>query len=80
MHRTGDYVSGTEFSATNCLRTTTMYVQKIKKDLDDDNWAAIFDALAAFKESRSQEANAEAGLTVEEHEPLLPADPPSPPA
>lgn len=57
-----------------------MYVAKIKKDLTDDNWTAIFNALDQLQESLLHDANVEAGARVEEHEPLLPADPPTPPA
>jgi len=56
-----------------------MYVDKIKNDLTDDNWRAIFDALHRLQESRAHEAQVEAGAVLEEHEPLLPADPPTPP-
>lgn len=81
LHRTGDYVScANEFSATNWLRATNMYVDKIKKDLTDDNWRAIFDALDRLQETRAQEAQVEAGVVLEEREPLLPADPPTPPS
>ena len=57
-----------------------MYVNKIKKDLTDDNWRAIFDALDRLHETCAQEAQVEAGVVLEEHEPLLPADPPTPPS
>lgn len=57
-----------------------MYVDKIKKDLTDDNWRAIFDALDRLQETRAQEAQVEAGVVLEEREPLLPADPPTPPS
>ena len=33
------------FSATNWLRVTNMYIDKIKNDLNEDNWKAIFDTL-----------------------------------
>lgn len=56
-----------------------MYVDKIKNDLTNDNWAAIFDALHQLQETRVHEAQVEAGVVVEEREPLLPADPPTPP-
>ena len=56
-----------------------MYIDKIKNDLTDDNWKAIFDALHRLQESRTHEAQIEAGVTPEEREPLLPADPPTPP-
>ena len=57
-----------------------MYVDKIKKDLTDDNWRAIFDALDRLQETRAQEAQVEAGVVLEECEPLFPADPPTPPS
>ena len=72
-------LSGNEFSATNWLRATTMYADKIKNDLTDDNWSTIFNALYWLQESRIQEAQVEAGVVLEEHEPLLPADPLTPP-
>ena len=80
LHRSGDYVSSTnEFSSTKWVRTTNMYIDKIKNDLTDDNWKAIFDALYRLQESRAHEALVEAGIVPEEREPLLPADPPTPP-
>jgi hypothetical protein len=80
LHQTGNYVSSTiEFSATKWLRVTNMYIDKIKHDLDDDNWRAIFDALHELEEARIYEAQLEAGAILEEREPLLPADPPTPP-
>ena len=39
----------------------------------------IFDALHQLQDSHIHEAQIEAGATLEEHEPLLPADPPTPP-
>jgi hypothetical protein len=81
MHRTGDYVSAVknEFSALNWLRATNMYLDKIKNDLTDDNWKAIFRALHQLQETRACEAQVEAGVVLEDREPLLPADPPTPP-
>ena len=80
LHRSGDYKSSTnEFSATNWLRATNMYIDKIKNNLTDDNWKAIFDALHWLQESHTHEAQIEAGVAPEEHELLLPADPPTPP-
>ena len=80
MHRSGDYVSNTsEFSATNWLRVTNMYADKIKNDLNDGNWKAIFSALHRLQELRAHEAQVRAGVVFEEREPLLPADPPTPP-
>jgi len=81
LHSSGDYVSDTsDFSSTNWLRATGMYVDKIKNDLTDDNWRAIFNALRQLQESHVREAKVQAGVVLE-REPLLPADPPtSPPA
>ena len=80
LHRSGDYISSAnEFSTTNWLRATNMYIDKIKNDLTDDNWMAIFDTLHRLQESRAHEAQVEAGMVLEEREPLLPADPPTPP-
>ena len=56
-----------------------MYIKKIKNDLIDDNWTAIFDALHQLQDSCMHEAQIEAGATSEKHEPLLPTDPPTPP-
>ena len=80
LHRSGDYVPSTnEFSSTKWIRTTNMYIDKIKNDLTDDNWKAIFDALYRLQESRAHEALVEVGIVPEEREPLLPADPLTPP-
>jgi hypothetical protein len=57
-----------------------MYVDKIKNDLTDDNWRGIFAALRQLQESRAHEAEIEAGIVLEEREPLLPVDPPTPPS
>ena len=56
-----------------------MYADKIKNDLTDDNWSAIFNALYRLQESHIKEAQVKAGVVLEEHEPLLPADPLTPP-
>lgn len=56
-----------------------MYIDKIK-NLTDDNWEAIFKALDQLEETLAREAQIEAGIVPGEHEPLLPADPPSPPS
>ena len=72
--------SSNEFSTTNWLQATNRYIDKIKNDLNDDNWRAIFDALRRLQESRTHEAQVDAGVVFEEREPLLPADPPTPPS
>jgi hypothetical protein len=81
LHRTGDYLSSSnEFSTTNWLRTTNMYLDKIQNDLTSDNWSAIFKALHQLEDSCARAAQVEAGVTApEDREPLLPADPPTPP-
>ena len=56
-----------------------MYINKINNDLTDDNWKAIFNALGQLQETHAHEARVEAGVVLEEREPLLPADPPTPP-
>lgn len=56
-----------------------MYIEKITQDLTDDNWTAIFNALHQLQESRAREAKVDAGIVLEEREPLLPADPLTPP-
>jgi len=81
LHHSGDYISGTnEFSATNWLQVTNTYIDKIKNNLNDDNWKAIFNALHRLQESRTYGAEVEAGVVFEEREPLLPANPPTPPS
>ena len=82
MHQTGDYVaSGKEFSASNWLPTTNMYIDKIQKDLSSDNWTAIFQALRRVQESGAQNERIQAGAppAATQREALLPADPPTPP-
>ena len=59
--------------------TTNMYIDKIKNDLTNNNWKAIFNVLYQLQESHAHKAQVEAGIVLEEHEPLLPADPPTPP-
>lgn len=81
MHSTGDYVaSASEFSSTNCFPATKKYLKKIKC-LTDDDWEAIFNAVARHQEARAHEAQVDAGAVSdeEEDEPFLLADPPSPP-
>jgi hypothetical protein len=56
-----------------------MYLNKIN-NLTDGNWTDIFSALYRYKESRIAEAKIRAGAVLEDHGPLLPADPPSSPA
>ena len=61
-----DNVSNTnEFSSTNWLRATNLYVDKIKNDLMDDNWGVIFNTLDRLKETRTQEAQVNAGAVSE---------------
>ena len=80
LHHSGDYVSNTnEFSSTNWLKVTNMYVDKIKNDITEDNWEAIFNALDRLEETCACEAQVNAGVVPEVREPLLPADPPTPP-
>ena len=58
-----------------------MYIKKIKNNLTNDSWMVIFDALHWLQDSCMHKAQIEAGATLEEHEPLLPTDPPTlPPA
>ena len=54
-----------------------MYADKIRNDLTNDNWKAIFAVLHQLQETHTHKAQVEAGVVLEEHEPLLPADPPS---
>ena len=80
LHRTGDYVRiGNDFSASNWLRSTNTFVHKIKT-LTSENWTGIFDALHRLRDADTQTARIKVGAVVqEEHEPLLPDDPPSSP-
>ena len=79
LYCSGDYLSSTnEFLPTNWLQVTKWYVDKITSSLNNDNWKVIFGALHQLQESHTQEAQVEAGMALDECEPLLPADPPSP--
>ena len=71
-------VSSCKFSTTNWLQAINMHIDKIKNDLTDDDWRAIFDALHRLQESRTHKAQIDTGVVPGEHE-LLPADPPIPP-
>ena len=79
LHRSGDYIAtANEFSTTNWIWSTNMYLKKIIS-LTDDNWKAIFEALYQLQESCACDAQAEAGAGVDDdHEALLPDDPLSP--
>ena len=82
MHLTGDYIcDGGEFSSSKWLGTTNLYVNKITKDLKSDNWTAIFQALHRLKDSDmlNEQIQIGAPLIPEQHEALLPDDPPTPP-
>ncbi|KAF9787362.1 hypothetical protein BJ322DRAFT_1017299 [Thelephora terrestris] len=80
LHRSGDLTSFTaEFSTTNWIKATNMYLAKIK-NLTDDNWNGIFEGLYQVQEARAHEFQNEVGAVVEEeYEPLLSDDPPTPP-
>ena len=80
LHSTGDYVlAGNDFSATNWLLSTNTFIQKLKL-LSSDDWTGIFAALQRLCDANTHAAKIEVGATEpEEHEPLLPDDPPSPP-
>ncbi|KAF9644188.1 hypothetical protein BDM02DRAFT_3122280 [Thelephora ganbajun] len=56
-----------------------MYLNKIRNNLTDNSWRAIFDVLYQLQETHAHKAQVEAGMALEEHEPLLPDDPPTPP-
>ena len=78
FHHSGDYIaSANEFSATNWIWSTNMYIKKIISPTDD-NWKGIFEALYRLQESRAHDAQVEVGAVAEDHESLLPDDPPSP--
>ena len=83
MHITGDYIlSGSDFSTANCIKATNFYLDKIQNNLDSDNWTSIFQALHHFQESCTHEERVRVGAptTLKQREPLLPADPLTPPA
>jgi hypothetical protein len=83
MHVTGDYVSnGSDFSSSNCLPATNLYLDKIQNDLTSDDWTAIFQGLRRLQESRARDEQIEIGASPvpKQREALLPADPPTPPA
>ena len=82
FHKSGDYIPGAkDFSTSNWIESTTEYADIIKNDLTDDDWVAIFNALRRLEETRVHEAKVRAGARVAaKHEPLLPADPPTPPS
>ena len=82
MHVTGDYDSnGTDFSSSKWHHTTGFYIDKIQNDLTSENWTAIFQALRHLEEVNAQHVRVQTGalLTPKQREPLLPADPPTPP-
>lgn len=83
MHATGDYISGgSNFSASKWLPTTVLYLSKVKKGLTSNDWTAIFQALHRLKDSdaRAEQVQIGAPLANDDHEGLLPPDPPTPPA
>jgi hypothetical protein len=78
-HRTGDYIaSSKEFSTTNWINQTDMYLEKINA-LTDEEWKGIYIALDQLQETCAREDKIHAGAVPEEYEPLLPDDPPSSP-
>jgi hypothetical protein len=80
LHRTGERsLAANEFSATNWIEATSRYLNKIK-DLTNNEWTNIFGALYRYQELCAAEAKIRAGAILDDDEPLLPADPPSPPA
>lgn len=83
MHITGDYLSGgSDFSSSKCLPTTDFYLDKIQNDLTSNDWTSIFQALHYLQESDARNEQIQIGgpLVPAQREPLLPADPPTPPA
>ena len=83
MHITGDYIlSGSDFSTANCVNATNFYLDKIQNDLNSDNWTSIFQALHRFHESCTCDKHVSVGAptTPKQREPLLPADPLTPPS
>ena len=83
MHSTGDYISnGSEFSSSKWHTTTEFYVDMIQHDLTGENWTSILQALRCLEESTIQDERVQTGapLVLRERVPLLPDDPPTPPA
>ena len=80
LHSSGNYSSvANEFSTTNWIKSTNLYLDKIKK-LTDENWNGIYEALYYVQVEHDHETKVEEGATAEEEEePLLPDDPPTPP-
>ena len=80
LHSSGNYSSAAnKFSTTNWIKSTNLYLNKIKK-LNDKNWNGIYKALYHVQVEHNHETKVEAGATAEEEEePLLPDDPPTPP-
>lgn len=82
MHLTGDYIpSGSGFSSSKWLSSTELYADQIENDLTSENWTAIFQALHQLRESDAQDDQVQIGapLARKQREPLLPADPSTPP-
>ena len=83
MHRTGDFVLlPNDFSTANWDPSTQAFLGIIEKDLTNDDWRGIFEALYTLSTSRTRKARVKAGAPAEEptREALLPVDPPTPPA
>ena len=82
MHATGDYIAnGSDFSSSKWIHTTNFYLDKIQNDLNSDDWTSIFQGLHRLQESCARDDRVRAGApsTPKRREPLLPADPPTPP-
>lgn len=82
MHQTGDFVQlPNDFSMTNWNQSTRAFLNIIENDLTDNDWNEIFESLYKFSKSQARSARAKVGAPTDEpvHEPLLPADPRTPP-
>ena len=82
MHRTGDFVAiPGDFSTTNWDQSTRVFMDIIKNNLTDSDWAGLFKKLHDLSSSRSRAARVKVSAPAEEpvREALLPDDPPSSP-
>ena len=83
MHSTSDYVEATQgFNAEFYGVCTALFMDYIAKDLSEQHWDGIFGGLAAVSKRVATEVMAEIGAppAPQEHVPLPPSEPPSPPA
>ena len=66
MHRTGDFVLlPNDFSTANWDPSTQAFLDIIEKDLTNDDWRGIFEALYTLSTSRTRKARVKAGAPAE---------------